>query len=90
MSTSPSEIRAALAQRVAISEDSLTVDLSDGRTVTVPLAWYPKTLAWPASSLAIRLAKARHPCTDGSSHGNALANSPLQRPATPAAERPPR
>jgi len=42
MSTSPSEIRAALAQRVAISEDSLTVDLSDGRTVTVPLAWYPR------------------------------------------------
>jgi uncharacterized protein DUF2442 len=25
-----------------MSEDSLTVDLSDGRTVTVPLAWYPR------------------------------------------------
>ncbi len=25
-----------------MSEDSVTVDLSDGRTVTVPLAWYPR------------------------------------------------
>ena len=29
---------------VRISEDSLTIDLLDGRTITVPLAWYPRLL----------------------------------------------
>jgi hypothetical protein len=42
MSTSPSELRAALAQRVTITEDTLVVDLVDGRTVSVPLLWYPR------------------------------------------------
>jgi hypothetical protein len=42
MSTSPSELRAALAQKVAVTEDTLVVDLVDGRTVSVPLAWYPR------------------------------------------------
>ena len=27
---------------VRITEDALTVDLLDGRTITVPLAWYPR------------------------------------------------
>jgi hypothetical protein len=27
-----------------VTEDSLTVDLSDGRTVSVPLAWFPRLL----------------------------------------------
>lgn len=29
---------------VSVTEDSLTVDLLDSRTVTVPLAWYPRLL----------------------------------------------
>ncbi len=29
---------------VAVSEDTLTVDLADGRTISAPLAWYPKLL----------------------------------------------
>jgi hypothetical protein len=29
---------------VRLTEDSLTVDLLDGRTITVPLAWYPRLL----------------------------------------------
>jgi hypothetical protein len=29
---------------VRFSEDSLSVDLADGRTITVPLAWYPRLL----------------------------------------------
>lgn len=29
---------------VHISEDTLSVDLMDGRTITVPLAWYPRLL----------------------------------------------
>jgi Protein of unknown function (DUF2442) len=27
---------------VRMTEDSLTIDLLDGRTITVPLAWYPR------------------------------------------------
>ena len=29
---------------VHVTEDTLTVDLIDGRTIIVPLAWYPKLL----------------------------------------------
>ena len=29
---------------VHITEDTLAVDLSDGRTITVPLTWYPRLL----------------------------------------------
>lgn len=29
---------------VAIDDDGLTVDLADGRSVTVPLAWFPRLL----------------------------------------------
>jgi hypothetical protein len=42
MSTLPSEVRGALAQRVTVTEDALVVDLVDGRTVSVPLSWYPR------------------------------------------------
>ena len=41
MSTSTAEAR---AQKVAVTEDALVVDLSDGRTISVPLAWYPRLL----------------------------------------------
>ena len=42
MSSSAIEIRPPRAQRVIVTDDSLTVDLVDGRTVSVPLAWYPR------------------------------------------------
>jgi Protein of unknown function (DUF2442) len=29
---------------VRFTEDSITVDLIDGRTITVPLVWYPRLL----------------------------------------------
>lgn len=29
---------------VRIDEDALTVDLADGRTLSTPLAWYPRLL----------------------------------------------
>ena len=29
---------------VRVSEDTRSVDLMDGRTITVPLAWYPRLL----------------------------------------------
>lgn len=36
-------------QDVRVSEDALSVDLLDGRTIIVPLAWYPRLLhATPA------------------------------------------
>jgi hypothetical protein len=36
------EIQEPSAQNLTMSEDSLTVDLIDGRTIIVPLAWYPR------------------------------------------------
>lgn len=30
------------ATRASVSADSLTVDLADGRSISVPLAWYPR------------------------------------------------
>ena len=42
MSTSAIEIQEARAQRVEVREDALVVDLADGRTITAPLAWYPR------------------------------------------------
>ena len=38
------DTQVAKAQQVVITEDSLTVDLMDGRTISVPLAWYPRLL----------------------------------------------
>lgn len=29
---------------VGVADDSVSVDLFDGRTITVPLAWYPRLL----------------------------------------------
>ena len=41
---------------VQVSEDSLTVDLLDGRTVIVPLVWYPRLLhATPAQRNNFRI-----------------------------------
>ena len=42
MSSSAIEVRQPRAQSVVVTEDSLTVDLVDGRTVSVPLSWYPR------------------------------------------------
>lgn len=41
-STSTIETFGARAQRVTVTVDALTVDLVDGRTIAVPLAWYPR------------------------------------------------
>jgi hypothetical protein len=30
------------AVRVSVSDDTLSVDLEDGRTIAVPLVWYPR------------------------------------------------
>lgn len=42
MSTSDPPIEAATAKAVRVSREALTVELHDGRTVSVPIAWYPR------------------------------------------------
>ena len=42
MTTSTIEAKIPLAEEVAVTEDTLTAELSDGRTISVPLAWYPR------------------------------------------------
>lgn len=42
--TSSVEARAAYAERVTIAADALIVELTDGRTLSVPLLWYPRLL----------------------------------------------
>lgn len=44
MTTLAFEIRLTRIQSISISEDTLTADLSDGRTISVPLNWYPRLL----------------------------------------------
>ncbi|MBW8879173.1 MAG: DUF2442 domain-containing protein [Acidobacteria bacterium] len=42
MSTLRAELQVASAQHATVNEEVLTVELSDGRVISVPLAWYPR------------------------------------------------
>lgn len=42
MSSRASSEPPALARAVTVTEDTLEVDLMDGRSVSAPLAWYPR------------------------------------------------
>lgn len=44
MRISTIKVEVPTAENIAITGDTLTVDLSDGRTVSVPLAWFPRLL----------------------------------------------
>ena len=44
MSISAVEIAGPNAESVTVTEDTLSIDLSDGRTISVPLAWFPRLL----------------------------------------------
>jgi hypothetical protein len=44
MTISVIEIHELKAERVKVTEDALSVDLSDGRTISVPLEWFPRLL----------------------------------------------
>jgi hypothetical protein len=44
MTTSRVEIEIPNAVAVEITDESLTVELEDGRTLSVPLAWFPRLL----------------------------------------------
>jgi hypothetical protein len=38
------EIEVSNVEKVNVTEDTLTVDLIDGRTISVPLAWFPRLM----------------------------------------------
>ncbi len=42
MNVSVVEVGVPQAEDVTVTEDALTAELSDGRTISVPLAWYPR------------------------------------------------
>jgi len=42
MVTSTIEFNLSAIEHVTVTYDALSVDLSDGRSITVPLAWYPR------------------------------------------------
>jgi hypothetical protein len=42
MSSLVAEQREPRARSVTVTEESLTVDLADGRAIIVPLVWYPR------------------------------------------------
>ena len=44
MGISAVEIEVPYAEGVTVTEDTLSVDLSDGRTISVPLTWFPRLL----------------------------------------------
>ena len=42
MATSTVEMEIPSAERVSVSEDTLSVELSDGRSISAPLTWFPR------------------------------------------------
>jgi len=42
MSSSTVESQTPFAAGVEVTDDHVSVDLTDGRTITVPTAWYPR------------------------------------------------
>jgi hypothetical protein len=42
MSISGISLGEAMAQSLSVTDDALIVDLTDGRTITVPLIWFPR------------------------------------------------
>jgi hypothetical protein len=38
------DVQSMRAQNLSVTKDSLSVDLMDGRTIVVPLGWYPRLL----------------------------------------------
>lgn len=56
MNTSAVEISVPAAESVIVTDDTLTVELSDGRSLSVPLAWFPRLVyATPAERKNWRL-----------------------------------
>jgi hypothetical protein len=77
-------------QDVRITDDDLVVDLADGRTISVPLAWYPRLLhATPEQRENWRIAGGgfgiHWPDIDEDlSTEGLLRGAPASQPSTPA------
>lgn len=57
MPSSYSERHDARARRVAVSDETLTVELDDGRTISAPIAWFPRLwYATPAERARFQIA----------------------------------
>lgn len=52
MTTSMDRLATPSAEDVRITKDTLSVELSDGRTISVPLAWFPRLLHGSAAERA--------------------------------------
>jgi len=52
MNISTVEARPAYASSVTLSDDTLAVELSDGRSISVPIAWYPRLMHGSAGERA--------------------------------------
>lgn len=52
MTTSATEAHSPLARDVKVTDNALTVSLQDGRSVAVPLEWYPRLLGASAAERA--------------------------------------
>ena len=56
MSISGTDLSTALGESVHLTDDALSVELADGRTISVPIAWYPRlTHATPTGRTRWRL-----------------------------------
>ena len=56
MTISAVELEVPTVESVTVTEDTITVDLSDGRSIAAPLAWFPRLLhATPAERKNWRL-----------------------------------
>ncbi len=42
MSSSAIDIQSVVAKTVVVTNDTLAVELADGRTISAPLAWFPR------------------------------------------------
>jgi hypothetical protein len=52
MTISTVEMDIPNAERVTVTDDTLTVELSDGRAVSAPLAWFPRLVHGTADERA--------------------------------------
>lgn len=44
MAISTTDLVTAKVQNVTVTDDTLTLDLTDGRSISAPLTWYPRLL----------------------------------------------
>ncbi|MBA3473953.1 MAG: DUF2442 domain-containing protein [Rubrobacter sp.] len=69
MSSSTTRIPAVGAEAVTVTEDTLTVELSDGRSISVPLAWYPRLVRLLSLAPARKLSRQDKPLVEITEQG---------------------